>query len=150
MTISRQIAQDMIQKQIASNDKRFPQTLRKTCLDGDEMIVPILPNIYRICENDFCKAVICYEIEDTNKLSKDKLFRYAELWFQLDSNRWDLYLYPVYRDGTIGVQIDLFLMFRKLMKEEWGFDDVLVNEACKHYDLHGSWGGKHQNYLSLN
>ena len=110
MTKSQEIAKEFIDKGIASHDKRFSELLKKKCL-GEKPCVSIVPDIFKICENEFCQSVICYEIEDHHALNDNKISKYAELWFHLDGEYWNLYLFPVYRDGTIGKEINLMGKF---------------------------------------
>ena len=65
------------------------------------------PDAFHICY--FCNVVIVYEIEDTSKLTEEKLRDYVELWFYLDtlSDGIEFHLYITDRYGITKTEVPL-------------------------------------------
>jgi len=66
----------------------------------------IIPDAFKICE--FCKVILCYEVEDSHKLDMDKLKKYALLWDYIPEwADWELVLVSVGRYGDSFSLVDL-------------------------------------------
>ncbi|MAC54890.1 MAG: hypothetical protein CME31_20315 [Gimesia sp.] len=74
-----------------------------------------VPDAYRICE--WCKTIFMYEVEDSHKITTDKMAAYADFWFQLDSDYWRLVVYSVDRYGNIQANINLMDYWYALLEE---------------------------------
>ena len=101
----------------------YPE-LHDCLVDGDYRFTP---DAYKIIkEND---SIQCYEVEDTHKISKQKLTKYIMVWFFLDCENIDLELYVVDRYGNNINKIDLEDAYYWLLKE--------LGSAKKKYKVSG-------------
>jgi len=91
---------------------RFSQKMRQ--IYDQELEDPIddfdppqfIPDAYSI-HNDL-KTVVVYEIEDTSKLTEQKVSRMYDFWFVLDDAGWKLRVFIVDRYGHSETEIDIF------------------------------------------
>lgn len=59
----------------------------------------LLPDAWLIDPD--CMSVICFEVEDSNRLNSAKIDRYVSLWWHLDNFYWEIHLLCVGRWGRI-------------------------------------------------
>jgi hypothetical protein len=90
MTLHGERIKHLINKE-GLNKKGFYNKLNHTIeTDHTFNIYQLVPDAYKICE--FCKCVKVFEVENSNQVSDIKLDKYSELWFDLDSVGWWLFL----------------------------------------------------------
>jgi len=104
----------------------FRETLRTglagrgcTKIEAREFVkecINIIPDAFVIDhKNTHCSV---FELEDTHKLSQDKLNAYADIWFRMDCFDWEFGLIVVSRYGTLSLIPDLQYRFLELLQNE--------------------------------
>lgn len=122
MTVS-----DLAVKILAEKDRGIKKMdFKKNCLialttddycleDFEWWFDGIYPDAHKIMAED--KTILVYEIEDTHPLPIDKIKRYAELWFDLDSCDWSFVVIVMDRYGQNPREIDACGSYYAFLKE---------------------------------
>lgn len=81
--------------------------MRKAGFHKEEMWRPsIIPDLWFVDEE--CMSVIAIEVEDSNKVTMEKLQIYYDLWFSLDCENWEMHLLCADRWGNLS-PVPLFM-----------------------------------------
>ena len=91
------------------NRDGFWKTLRQTVGEFDGLDLDrkrVYPDGWVV--DELKKEIFIWEIEDSSLLTRERLRIYTVMWFALDSENWDLFLFTTNRYGTHEQQISLF------------------------------------------
>lgn len=106
---------------LGAKSRGFWKALRDIFDEDDDYGMRLLPDAYRI--DRWMDRVVCYEVEHTSALTKERLHRYGMLWFYLDSIGWTLDLVLIGRRGAKRMVCGQCLYYSLLLEQSRGGSD---------------------------
>lgn len=126
MTLSELTVQGLIRRDPTISNHGFNFSCLKLICDEAEKMewtsifkkCRVIPDAFKICHS--CKTITAFEVEDSNKLTEEKLSKYAMLWFYMDCEEADLLLCVMDRYGNNRNYINLEEYYWTFLMEDVG------------------------------
>jgi len=84
----------------------FGRAVREALDGGEDFLSPgFIPDLFVIDESH--RNVVAFEVEDTSRVTSEKIGLYCDYWWGIDGLGWDLILVLVHIDGRPSIGLDV-------------------------------------------